>query len=217
MGRRYAAICDYLGYEWVGQDLSDNWPDPESISHAIIATPTEGHIRDIISICNFIGDDLDSIPILCEKPIRTSELKYHLETRLSDCERANLCMVNNYAHIPQIRQDAMRSWRSMDTIYSFYNTGNDGVYWDCIQLIHLAQRAIKINTDEPMWFCKINGVPINRSQVDRGYVDMIKDFLGPQLNMWGYEDIIAAHKKVEAFAKTNSLFCEHVPQLVEHA
>jgi hypothetical protein len=162
----------------------------------------------------------DGVSILCEKPITYADVvdheDYNLSKRLDHATNLGhrLFMVNNYAHTHPVRQDVLRGWRQSKTTYSYYNTGGDGVYWDCIQLIHLAKRSIRIDNTSPVWQCTINGSAINRSQVDQGYIEMIKDFTGPQLNMWGYEDIIAAHEKVEAFAKTNSLFCENVPALI---
>ena len=204
MGRRYAAICDHLKIDWQGYDImggSDDYP----YTHVIIATPTEAHLGCLLKY----GQEAQGRPILIEKPVRKSAA--NTEKAIRDID--NLFMVNNYAHIHEVRQDPYRSWRTQDTTYSFYNTGADGVYWDCIQLIHLAKRSIDINLQSPIWSCTINGIPINRAQVDRGYVDMIADFVGPQNNLWGYDDIVAAHEKVEAFAMTNSLYCENVPQV----
>jgi hypothetical protein len=223
MGRRYAAICDYLGVEWVGKDRDDMYPGRTwDFSHIIVATPTDTHIDELGDLATtFHGGD--GVSILCEKPIVHTDTIDHDDYDLYRCLHHvdglghKLFMVNNYAHIHQVRQDALRGWRTQDTHYSFYNTGGDGVYWDCIQLIHLAKREIRIDNTAPVWDCKINGVVINRAQVDRAYIDMIKDFIGPQNNLWGYDDIIDAHKKVEAFAKTNSLYCENVPLLAGEA
>jgi|DEB0MinimDraft_4_1074332.scaffolds.fasta_scaffold63687_2 hypothetical protein len=207
MGKRYAAICDHLGIPWVGHDIKDQNPDVMK-SHIIVATPTDDHFTTLLRLEH---EDFGK-PILCEKPIRKG-LKFIRD--LDTPGLANLYMVNNYAHITKSRQELVKRCRKLDTHYSYYNTGGDGIYWDCIQLIHLAKGSLKLNNTEPVWSCRINGTTINRADVDAGYVEMIKDFVGPRNNMWGYADIALAHKKVEALARTNSLSCESLPSLIE--
>jgi hypothetical protein len=179
MGRRYKSILNHLGVKWYGVDVGYIWP-PE-VSHYIIATPTETHLEMISQIKSHTAR------ILVEKPLCQLSPMLRIQTVREACEKHKnkLYMVNQYAYTPGI--DGIGP-----TIYDYYNTGKDGIAWDCIQLIHLATGQISLRNKSPVWQCTINGQPLTHEIVDRCYVEMIKDFLsnGQQHGkLWGWYDI----------------------------
>jgi hypothetical protein len=107
-------------------------------------------------------------------------------------------MVNNYAYYCDGIIETVG-----DTHYDYYNSGADGLAWDCIQLIHLAKSGVGyLRNDSPIWDCMINGTRLNRELIDMCYVKMIKDFESDgELygRLWGSKDIEAAHNKVMAY------------------
>jgi hypothetical protein len=102
-------------------------------------------------------------------------------------------MVNNYAYMAKDGRGP--------TIYNHYNSGGDGLYWDCIQLIHLAKDVIVLENKSPFWKCDINGIRQSKQDVDASYVHMLQDFLEiePQDKLWGHDEIKMAHVKTARF------------------
>lgn len=180
MGRRYTAILEYLNEDFCGRDINE---PPPLVQKYIIATPTRTHV-DIIKYLKTLSPDAS---ILCEKPI-TKNIedfnqipKKHWET---------VFMVNNYQYIsyPQY---------SGETQYNFYNSGGDGIAWDCIQLIHLAKENIQLKNASPFWTCIINGFQVGKGAIDQSYVLMLEDFLSVQpRKLWNLHEAYEAHKKV---------------------
>lgn len=202
MGRRYAAICEYLGFKTTGYDLKlnnlkDLANDLLCFTHCIIATPTRQHTYSLqdVEIC---GNK--RLKVLCEKPIGLEpedmdQVQYLIEMGYS------IYMVNNYAYYSE---DI--ATRVGPTHYKYYNSGNDGLAADCIQLIHLANDSIELNNKGVIWDCMINGVKLNRENIDLTYIKMLKDFFSNgELygRLWGFKDILRAHDKVKKFEDSN--------------
>ena len=184
MGKRYQAICRFLGINHFVADPSTKTTLKEA-SHYLIATPTDKHLSSISEV-----RQISDSPILCEKPIA-----------LGECPDIppEVYMVNNYAFYPGVhdRKDAA-------TVYDFYNCGPHGLAWDCIQLIHLANSTVRLHKKSPIWKCQINGVRLNRECLDLAYVEMIRAFWQRRTkNLWGKADITAAHYKAARFAAEN--------------
>jgi hypothetical protein len=80
------------------------------------------------------------------------------------------------------------------TYYDFYNTGKDGLEWDCLNIIGMArqQRAF-INNKSPIWKCCINGKKLSLDDVNQAYVEMIKDWLENQEPDYDY--LIESHRR----------------------
>jgi hypothetical protein len=84
------------------------------------------------------------------------------------------------------------------TSYDYFRTGNDGLYWDCLQIIALASGPIKLNNKSPVWKCEINDTQLDSSAMDHAYVKFIKKWSLGQIKQdpqW----LIDIHKKVEDY------------------
>ena len=175
MARRYRACLNYLGIEHCGVDLggfeSGVIADCDGI---IIATPTENHIKMIDRYAAF------KLPILCEKAI--SKVDFELPD-------INLQMVNQYEHCGP--------FPGGPTYYNCWNTGRDGLAWDCINIIGLADSMPQIENTSPIWKCMINGKELSLNDVDNGYVKMIDSWVkNPKPNI---DYIKKAHQKVKDY------------------
>ena len=191
MGRRYLAILDHLGVESVSVDRGDRIP--EKITHYIVATPTSLHGHTLGRIPR---NEDNPVPILCEKPIMVTNNMAALHgIEFLRKNGRKIYMVNQYAYyfdkMPQ---------KSGITCYDYYNSGGDGVAWDCIQIIHLARGEITtLANKSPVWRCVINGIELRRDMIDLCYIKMIRDFISDGLEygrLWGWDDIKASHEKV---------------------
>lgn len=193
MGRRYAAILKYLGHESVGVDEPTNPVDLMGCDGIIIANPTECHLGTIVSL---LGNEL---PILCEKPfIRDrAHLEPLIETLvLAEKYKMQLSMVDQYEYLvhPIIDEDT-------ETYYNYYQTGKDGLAWDCINVIWHAEGKIKLHDKSPIWECRVNGRPLRRASIDQSYVHVIEDWLDWSNKLKNplepqYDLILQKHKKV---------------------
>lgn len=130
MGRRYEAIVKHLGHEVIGKDLEDQ-VGVQRFDKVIVATPTENHLEHCEELAEY------NIPFLCEKPVSKDPKE------IDKLMGKQGYMVNNWAFVfPGIR--LLPGNNNIE--YDFYNTGKDGVEWDCIQTIYLANK-ISIKTD----------------------------------------------------------------------
>lgn len=162
MGRRYSAILKHIGVECLGADIGEDIPG--GFDSVIICTPTHRHIQDVRWASDF------NVPILCEKPLATN-----LCEALDACDEAEaaglkLRMVNQYSHLAF-------SDSEQDTLYNYFRTGSDGVAWDCISILALANGLVELGNDSPYWLCVINGQQLSLSDMDMAYVTMIKGWL----------------------------------------
>lgn len=197
MGRRYIAILKYLGVKHRGVDEGEYILSNDA-THVIIAAPTNIHHELLSNICSLRDHP---IKILCEKPFfvpdpEDEEDGWDSLSRMTGLLKKlhekghKTYMVNNYAYYPFSRTEGG------PTQYSYYNSGKDGIVWDCIQLIHLARHEIYLSNNSPRWQTVINGESINKDRIDAGYIDMVADFvLGMHGKLWGFPDIVAAHLK----------------------
>jgi hypothetical protein len=186
MGRRYVLILQqYCDCEVVEIEI-DRYRDPSDCDGIIIATPTFAHY-DLIKFYAKFGK-----PILCEKPICKSLDKLK---ELLALPGIDLSMVNQYAFA---RLDMFGFSETLaykgKTSYNYYSTGKDGLFWDCINIIGLAEYDWEIRNDSPVWYCQINGWPINRTEIDISYVEMLKAWTNR--NWFNTSYILPAHEKV---------------------
>jgi hypothetical protein len=185
MGRKYGVILDHIGVEWFGVDVDEGSLNREADGY-IIATPTHTH-------CEFIGwlRDLGK-PILCEKPV--SKNLVELEKLLHACEKSGtkLQMVSQYDYLVKPQSEG-------PTVYDYYKHGGDGLYWDCINIIHHAKSTVIIKEKSPIWTCIINGHQLSLADMDRAYIDMIQDWLkNPRAD---YDRIWKSHDQVSSMEK----------------
>ena len=188
MGRRYTAILDSLDHPWFGiEDMGVHWDNqmksPVSGLHAIkyhsviLCTPTETHMAMIKKYKNL------NLPFLCEKPIsfNLEDVQYIADKNLP------VAMVNQYKSL---------GGKGGATYYNFYNSGKDGLEWDCINIIGMAsQQKAFIQNNSPTWECSINGKKLTLEDVNDGYVEMIRSWLKNQEMDHTY--IVEAHKRVK--------------------
>ncbi len=180
MANRYKACLNYLDIDHCGVDLGDvetgAIPDCDGI---IIATPTDTHINMIKRYAPF------NLPILVEKPIALDPFLLN---------GGNVHMVNQYAHCGP--------FPGGETYYDCWRTGNDGLAWDCINIIGLSEKMPKLNNQSPVWKCMINGKELSLHDIDMSYVKMIDAWTrNPQSNT---DYILKAHKKVREYLEANS-------------
>jgi hypothetical protein len=190
MARRYRAILNHLNIYNSGIDIGHtvHEKDLECAEGIIIATPTERHIDDILFYSRY------KVPILCEKALSKNIERVYKCLEFCKEKEVNLQMVNNYA----FWGNTLGSGR---TYYNFFKTGNDGLAYDVINIIGLANGKIKIENTSPIWTCEINGNKFNFGDVNHSYLSMISRWLeNPKPNL---DYIIHAHKKVEEYLNGN--------------
>jgi hypothetical protein len=191
MGRRYRAIFESEGLPYAAVDWDDPFPTG-LYTHHIIATPTETHTELLMEVCARYKPPLK---ILVEKPFAKIRDMRELDIiRKAGYWGNEVYMVNQYAYYSHGITET-----SGQTSYDYYNSGKDGIGWDCIQLLHLARDGIShLRNKSPVWDCWINGTQLNRELIDLCYVKMILDFVsdGQQYGRrWGWDDIRHAHAK----------------------
>ena len=190
MGKRYTAVLKYLGHEVDGCDLGqshlDGYKDADAI---IVATPTHTHL----SILNFLLHCRR--PVLCEKPIIADKELAYLEyfLRSADQYQMQISMVSQYDYmIPKVMD---HTYDNLNTSYDYFRTGNDGLAWDCINVIWHARGKIRLKNESPLWRCQINSYPLDQGMVDHSYVEMIEDWLKKPYEPQ-YDRILKSHQKV---------------------
>jgi hypothetical protein len=191
MGRRYSAILRHLGHEVSGFDLphfqgfgddmaADIASEAEQSDAVIIATPTDTHAR----LLTFFRQC--ERPILCEKPI--SKNMKEVERLLVQLQRSDFQMVSQYDYLIDDVDEG-------PTVYDYFRSGTDGIYWDCINVIKHAKGYVRVANDSPVWKCQINGQKLNLGLMDQAYVEMIRDWLANPRRT-DVDGIWKAHKKV---------------------
>ena len=180
MARRYRACLDYLGIEHCGVDLGGFESGViAQCDGIIIATPTQSHMDMIKRYSAF------DKPILVEKPIS-------LEPFILN--GGNVQMVNQYAFCGP--------FPGGDTFYNNWNTGKDGLAWDCINIIGLAKGRVSLENTSPIWKCCINGKDLTLADVDMSYINMIDSWTKNPTSNTDY--ILKAHRKVREYIEANS-------------
>ena len=186
MGQRYCLILEkYCSCEVVKYDIDSvlTFDDLKKCDGFIIATPTDSHLNIIRVLQGF------NKPILCEKPITkdVDSLKSLLESDI------DLSMINQYEFLDDKNSIGI-------TYYDYFKTGNDGLYWDCINIIGIARSSIILKNESLVWNCMLNGKKLDLREMDYAYIQNINEWvLG-----WRNKDyILGAHKKVvELYDKT---------------
>jgi len=191
MGMRYRAILKWLEVPHVFFDvlyLQDRFLDvfcacvePTSF---IVATPTDTHL----SIYREIKDL--GVPILMEKPFSKS---------ISEVEE--ICNYDGFLSIV-MQYQYLDSDHSGESHYNYFRHGNDGLIWDCFQIIGLARGSVKLFETSPVWECSLNGRVLSLSDMDRAYVLTVKDFLNKKSN-FSRQQVLDMHKKVKGFYDEN--------------
>jgi hypothetical protein len=165
MGKRYQAILSYLGKSYECMDIhncerSDLW---QKASSFVIATPTPTHLK-LIRMCIPFGK-----PILCEKPLST-DTQALLET-LHEVKASQVNLTTMFQY------QMMGIGTSGHSHYDYFRHGNDGLAWDCFQIISLAKGEISLGETSPVWRCTINGNPLYFQAMDWAYIKFVEKWL----------------------------------------
>lgn len=187
MGRRYESILNSLQIDHFGVDLLSsahikNDLEKESFSHAIIASPTITHA----SWMQWLYDHDKTCRILCEKPI-TKDLNELV--RILSLPEIDLTMVYNYEYV-----EYKDLFMGDCTTYNFYNSGGDGLYWDCIQIIGLAKGELVLSNESPIWRCVINGRKVKKESIDNSYMEFLKAWINYDFKQ-NHKTLIDIHVK----------------------
>lgn len=165
MASRYKAIFKMLGITYLGVDVDTHAQivveSMEAAERFLIVSPTETHIS-WIKRCIPYGR-----PILCEKPV---SMQLHTLDAVLNQTTAHVVpfrMVFQYSMLVDPAASGPSS-------YDYFKHGNDGLQWDCMQIIALANDLIDLGETSPIWKCKINGQDLRLSDMDQAYVDYIK-------------------------------------------
>lgn len=193
MGRRYCAILRYLKEEVLEADLGDLWWEWE-FDRVIIATPTERHSHDLSTAM------VKRVPILCEKPIIKDFEALRLLIEMERHFRADFRMVCNWKfaiNLALTRAQKVAIEGEMEIEYNYYDSGKDGFFWDCIQLLYLAGK-FKYDRTRPAFEAKVNGLDVTLEHIHASYVLMVSEWLhGDKNKLWSLEDALKATQKVE--------------------
>lgn len=168
MGRRYSAILKFLGIDTAPIEVGCNDAAIHSAMKrsigVIIATPTNTHADMIRQYLKF------KMPIFCEKPI-TKDLA-DLKNLLAEIKSsgAPFRMVYQYSLLA-------KPGHIGKSFYNYFRHGTDGLYWDCIQVIGLANSKVTISEDSPVWRCAVNGQSLNIRDMDAAYIGDVQRWL----------------------------------------
>lgn len=199
MGKRYQAILRYLGKDFraVDKETRGSLLSSAAIrcSSAIIATPTQTHEEVISTLIP------SRIPILCEKPV-TKNLKA-LDEILSTVKKNKtpFQMVAQYKML--VQPDRIGRTR-----YNYFRHGNDGLVWDCMQIIALARGEVTLQEESPVWSCMINGQALKIQDMDAAYIAFIQNWLNNPNGDLGW--IRTAHEKTKA--ENDALFSKSIAE-----
>lgn len=187
MGKRYQAILKYLKVPFYKNDIKDPQPyfdKMDIFTGVIIATPTDDHINTLRILSQY------SVPILCEKPLSKNQLD--LEAIKGMVNRGmNLTLMMQY----KILQDQSSKGESY---YDYFRHGNDGLAWDCFQIIALAKDKITLKEESPIWKCELNGKTLSLSDMDAAYITYVQNWIkNPGQSI---DEIINYHEKVTKWA-----------------
>lgn len=181
MGKRYCLILErYCNCEVVRIDILEyhhSIVELEGCDGFIIATPTNTHIELIKFLIPY------KKPILCEKPITKSIMQLQTLMSYSDLD---LSMINQYEFLDY-------NLAKGHTSYNYFKTGNDGLLWDCINIIGTARSSYDVSNTSLIWKCQLNGEMLDLSAMDQAYIDNITAWV----NGWRNKDyIFPTHEKV---------------------
>lgn len=193
MGKRYQSILRFLGKSFMCVDLHNKNTDYEYMhrraSGFIVATPTGTHHSIIKSLAP------NRKPILCEKPVTKSPAEF------TDMKVA---LMENKTPFRMMMQYEMLVGKSRigPTFYDYFRHGNDGLIWDCMQIIALARGKVELRENSPIWMCKINGQMLSLSHMDAAYIGYVQKWFNDPSQDLGY--LTAIHQKVQDSEKKAS-------------
>lgn len=195
MGRRYMAILRKLGVIHQGVDLWDQVPEHD---HYIVATPTDTHTEVLMDLMQMKTYQ----KILVEKPVTKDPSQLRRLAHMAKMGGHKVYMVNQYAYRGHSRKKPGAKPATELTEYDYFNTGKDGLLWDCIQLIHMAEAEVRLSTVSPVRNCRINGRIYDSATTDHLYVSMIRDFIRARKWLWPIADTVKTHERIHDYAQS---------------
>lgn len=189
MGQRYCTILNWLQHEAVPVDIADKCPDSTTLDGYIIATPTQFHIKDILTL------GPTHLPILCEKPIATHAKDVRAICKVIEDNDWQVTMVNQYEQLGSFLDNG-------PSFYDYFKTGPHGMAWDCINILGLAKGEVWLNNKSPVWVCSLNGRELNIKDMDSAYIKMMQKWIRTPNTPGHLQYIVKAHEKAEEYAKT---------------
>lgn len=195
MGKRYQAVFQHLNLRYLPLD-KDKTPktiieEAKKCERILIASPTHTHV-------DFLRELLPTRkPILCEKPV-TKDFESLLDLH-AWCARHGYSynMVMQYEYLKP--SEAINRW----SYYNYFRHGNDGLAWDCLQIIALANGPVELKETSPVWSCSINGEMVHIEHMDIAYVLMIQAWVDGKLTQ-SLDQILEAHNKVRKHIERHS-------------
>ena len=171
MGRRYTAICKNMGHTVLPIEIGQTLSPTEDFDYAIIATPTKTHFDIVKKLLPY------NKTILCEKPV-CFNLRRVKELRLLD-KRHLVKVVCNWKFVK-----GMLPFNHNKIEYNFYNTGKDGLYYDCCQLVLLSHGSCILRTTSPTFMATVNGKSISLTNIENSYITMIEKLINHPEELW---------------------------------
>lgn len=186
MGKRYQAVLRYLGHGMIraDKDASEKQVGDAARKAAgiIICTPTDTHSNVIKAVLGA------KKPILCEKPVCKDLDQLHQLMSQVDASNVPFRMVMQYEHL-------LNKNRIGRSFYDYFRTGNDGIFWDCLQIIAFARGELTLRNVSPIWSCMINGQSLKLSDMDAAYIAEVQRWMLRPKQETG--EIYRIHDKVE--------------------
>ena len=199
MGVRYQAILKHLDEPYWCVDIGTSEANiinmAEKADRIIICTPTDTHFR-FLSILLPIQK-----PILCEKPIVCSTKQVEEVLKIATLFKTHFSMMMQYAELipyPHVKSGV--------SLYNYFRSGKDGLIWDCMQIIALANGSVELQNNSPIWKCIINGTELSSSDMDKAYLSFVRKWIEDKINQ-SHDDLLLFHRKTE------ELFNEHAKLL----
>lgn len=189
MGQRYSAILEHLKQPFEGVDRDHSSRDiidrARDCGRIILAVPTEIHgslLKRLIPLKK---------PILCEKPVVHSTAE--LQNIFGQLERYNTHFTMMFQYSELVGYPHRRKGH---TEYNYFRSGKDGLVWDCLQIIALANDTIELKNTSPVWKCVINGTKLDLSTMDAAYLSFVNKWITNKHNQ-KLSDLMKFHKKTE--------------------
>ena len=192
MGVRYQSILRYLEQDYKCADKNHSLmlinKMVEDSDGVIIATPTESHADYIKMAC------AHKRPILCEKPVTRDVAK--LKATLAHVRESRTPFQMMYQY-KELVSSQLTDW----SYYNYFRHGNDGLVWDCLQIIGLARGEVTLEDTSPIWRCSINGKALDSKFMDGAYVNYVRKWLRNPTGDLG--EIVAVHEKVLDYERSH--------------
>ncbi len=200
MGSRYTSILKHLREQFDTHDIGDDGLERKVLAakKVIIATTTATHFSVLKQIHDIrTGTATPIADVLCEKPVTKDILEVAKLRVMQSTGRFNIYSVNQYAYLPQAAIfNNPNNMGGARTHYNYFKHGSDGLPWDCFPLFVLSRGLVTLNNMSPIWNCRINGAQLRLGDLDKAYIDMVQDFIGPKRKVWDIGVIEYGTRKV---------------------